>query len=61
MSRCLRSTEFNSLDPRVQNACDQQERVPAAFGATKYRYLQALKQRYNPTNFFSFNLNISPQ
>lgn len=40
---------------------DQQERVPAAFGAAKYRRLQALKQRYDPTNFFSFNMNILPQ
>lgn len=39
---------------------DQQDRVPAAFGATKYRRLQALKQRYDPTNAFSFNMNIPP-
>ena len=39
---------------------DQQPRVPDAFSALKYARLQAIKQRYDPTNFFTLNLNIPP-
>lgn len=39
---------------------DQQDRVTDAFSATKYERLQAIKQHYDPTNFFSLNMNILP-
>ena len=31
-----------------------------AYGAAKYDRLVALKNRYDPTNFFRFNQNIAP-
>lgn len=40
---------------------DQQARVPSAFDTEKYAHLQSLKARYDPTNFFSFNMNITPE
>ena len=40
---------------------DQQNRVGDAFGAAKYERLQTIKEQYDPTNFFSLNVNISPQ
>jgi FAD/FMN-containing dehydrogenase len=36
------------------------DRVRAAFGATKYERLRALKGKYDPTNFFRLNQNIAP-
>jgi len=38
---------------------DEAERVSASYGAN-YARLQALKQRYDPTNLFRMNLNIAP-
>ncbi len=40
---------------------DQQNMVPAAFGAEKYKRLQALKRTFDPDNFFRLNLNIPPK
>ncbi len=37
-----------------------QERVKAAYGLEKYERLVALKDRYDPTNFFRMNQNIRP-
>ena len=37
-----------------------QGRVRAAYGATKYERLQALKRTYDPTNFFRLNQNVAP-
>ena len=39
---------------------DQQTKVPDVFGAEKYKRLQAIKQRYDPSNIFHLNLNIPP-
>jgi hypothetical protein len=36
------------------------ERVRQSYGAAKYDRLQALKQKYDPDNFFRINQNISP-
>ena len=36
------------------------ERVRQAYGPEKYDRLQALKQKYDPDNFFRINQNISP-
>jgi FAD/FMN-containing dehydrogenase len=35
-----------------------EDRVRAAYGATKYERLRALKRKYDPTNFFRMNQNI---
>jgi FAD/FMN-containing dehydrogenase len=37
-----------------------QERVKAAYGLEKYQQLVALKDKYDPSNFFRFNQNIVP-
>ena len=35
-------------------------RVEAAFGPEKYQKLQAIKQKWDPTNLFRHNQNIQP-
>jgi FAD/FMN-containing dehydrogenase len=37
-----------------------QDRVRAAYGERTYRRLVALKDRYDPDNFFRMNQNIRP-
>jgi FAD/FMN-containing dehydrogenase len=37
-----------------------QGRVKAAYGQAKYQQLVALKNKYDPTNFFQMNQNIKP-
>ncbi|MBV8950349.1 MAG: FAD-binding oxidoreductase, partial [Actinobacteria bacterium] len=37
-----------------------QSRVEAAFGPDKYRRMQALKKKWDPTNLFRLNQNIPP-
>jgi len=37
-----------------------QERVKQAYGSDKYDRLKALKRRFDPTNFFRLNQNITP-
>jgi FAD/FMN-containing dehydrogenase len=36
------------------------ERIEQAYGAEKYARLRALKQKYDPDNFFRLNQNIPP-
>jgi FAD/FMN-containing dehydrogenase len=38
----------------------EEERVRAAYGAEHYERLVALKNKYDPTNFFRLNHNIAP-
>ncbi len=37
-----------------------EDRIKAAYGAAKYERLVALKNKYDPTNFFQLNANIKP-
>ena len=37
-----------------------QDQVEAAYGLEKYKKLAALKEKYDPTNFFRMNQNIKP-
>jgi hypothetical protein len=37
-----------------------EDRVREAYGATKYERLKTLKRKYDPTNFFRLNQNITP-
>lgn len=37
-----------------------QERIQQAYGPAKYQRLRALKQKYDPDNFFRLNQNIPP-
>ena len=37
-----------------------EERIRTAYGAEKYDRLKALKQKYDPDNFFRINQNIPP-
>jgi Berberine and berberine like len=37
-----------------------EERIRQAYGQTKYNRLKALKEKYDPSNFFRLNQNIPP-
>ena len=39
---------------------DQQTKLPNVYGSKKYRKLQEIKRKYDPTNLFHLNLNIPP-
>jgi FAD/FMN-containing dehydrogenase len=41
-------------------SAEGEDRVRAAYGASKYDRLVALKRRYDPTNLFRMNQNIHP-
>jgi len=57
---------WNAMNPFLADAVyvnylgdEGEERVRAAYGA-KYERLVALKNKYDPTNFFRMNQNIRP-
>mgnify|MGYP003392134273 CR=1 FL=1 len=37
-----------------------EDRIKASYGRSNYERLVALKQKYDPTNFFRLNQNIAP-
>jgi FAD/FMN-containing dehydrogenase len=41
-------------------SAEGKQRVEAAYGPEKFTRLQALKDRYDPTNLFHRNQNIPP-
>jgi FAD/FMN-containing dehydrogenase len=41
-------------------SAEGEERVKSAYGPEKYARLQALKDRYDPTNLFCLNQNVAP-
>jgi FAD/FMN-containing dehydrogenase len=41
-------------------SAEGEERVRSAYGAEKFARLQALKDRYDPTNLFHLNQNVAP-
>lgn len=52
---------FMSSGVYVNELGDEGEkRVKAAYGVTTYERLVALKNKYDPTNFFRLNQNIPP-
>ena len=54
---------FSSDGVYVNEMGDEQEsldRVKEAYGARTYERLVALKDKYDPTNFFHLNPNIKP-
>jgi FAD binding domain/Berberine and berberine like len=57
---------WSALQPHHQNVYvnflmeEGEERVRQAYGAGKYDRLKALKQKYDPDNFFRLNQNIPP-
>jgi FAD/FMN-containing dehydrogenase len=59
-------TFWSALEPWHQTVYvnflgdEGQERVRTAYGAEKYDRLKALKQKYDPDNFFRINQNIPP-
>ncbi len=58
---------YEALEPSLTGSAyinflsaEGEERVKAAYGPEKYARLQALKERYDPTNLFHRNQNVAP-
>jgi hypothetical protein len=43
-----------------QSQDEGENRVKTTYGTAKYERLSALKQKYDPLNFFRLNQNIKP-
>ncbi len=58
---------YAAMEPSLTGAAyinflsaEGEERVKSAYGPEKYARLQALKDRYDPTNLFHLNQNVAP-
>jgi FAD/FMN-containing dehydrogenase len=58
---------YSEIEPSLTGAAyinflsaEGEDRVKAAYGAEKFARLQALKDRYDPTNLFHLNQNVPP-
>ena len=59
-SEALRPFEVGGGYVNYFSSDEGEERVRATYGPEKYAHLAALKQKYDPTNFFRLNPNVKP-
>ena len=59
-SKALRPFEVGGGYVNYFSSDEGDERVRATYGPEKYARLAALKQKYDPTNFFRLNPNVKP-
>jgi FAD/FMN-containing dehydrogenase len=56
----LRPFSSGGVYVNYQAGDEGEDRIRAAYGAEKYERLVALKNKYDPTNLFRLNQNITP-
>jgi len=56
----LRPFSSGGLYVNYQMGDEGEDRIRAAYGPEKYERLVALKNKYDPTNLFRLNQNITP-
>ena len=60
MWEALRPFSSGGAYVNYQMGDEGEDRLRAAYGPEKYERLVALKNKYDPTNLFRLNQNISP-